>query len=455
MPRRVLVVTYFFPPVGGVGVQRTLKHVTYLPGFGWQPIVLAPRDPAYQLRDPSLLGSLDPGLEVHRTLSLEPTRLSRAARGAIGPRPGGPAPEPASGSPVGAGRPGIVRRTLRAIAVGWSRIWEAVLFPDEGIAWLPSALPAGWRIARRPSVEAIYSSSPPISAHVIAGLTKRLTGRPWVADFRDPWIDNPFAHRTTGWRRGWQARLERWIVGHADAVVVAVETLRDDFRRRYPELAPRFVHIPNGYDRTELGDLPAVAATDPGEFRLVYAGSLYREHELERFLSGVEVLLERRPDLEQRLAVEFVGRVNEPNSAVAGRYAARLGRVVRYRGFVPRREALAWMASADALLQLMPAESGAGLFVGGKLLEYLAFDRPILAVMPDGEGRRLVLGLPGGRAADLDPESIAIALEELVDHPPRPTPNDPAGRYDRRNLAGQLARVLDAVVDPGRTAGDR
>jgi glycosyltransferase involved in cell wall biosynthesis len=163
---------------------------------------------------------------------------------------------------------------------------------------------------------------------------------------------------------------------------------------------------------------------------------------------GVERLVARRPDLRQRLRVEFVGRANGENRRLAETYTApdRIGDVVSFEGFVPRREALARMAGADALLQLMPAEPGASMFVGGKLMEYLAFGRPILAVMPPGEGRRLVESVPVGRSADVEPESIAAALERLVDDPPPQGPADPTGRYDRVNLAGELAGLLDQVT---------
>jgi glycosyltransferase involved in cell wall biosynthesis len=454
MPGRVLVITYFFPPVGGVGVQRTLKHVTYLPRWGWQPIVVAPRDPAYQLRDPSLLASVAENLEVHRTLSLEPTRLTQAVRRRLGRSTIGDGSETrvlSVGALPGEGRD-VRQGALRAIASIWSRAWAALLFPEEAVAWFPFGVLSAVRAARHRRVDVLYSSSPPVTAHLIAGLTKWATGRPWVADFRDPWVGNAFAPHASRVRLGWQVRTERWIVSHADAVVVAVESMRDDFRVRYPDRAERFVHIPNGHDRAELVELPEIPAPGTGRFRIVFAGSLYRDHELETFLSGLEVLLVRRPDLKARLTVEFVGRINEANVAVAGRHADRLRDMVNFRGFVPRREALAWMASADALLQLMPAETGAGVFVGGKLLEYLAFDRPILAVMPDGEGRRIVDGLVGGRSAALDPDNIATALESLVDDPPAAGTADPTGRYDRANLAGELARVLDDVLASSRSS---
>ncbi len=321
------------------------------------------------------------------------------------------------------------------------------MFPDAQIGWVPFGWRAGRRARREPGFDVIYSSAAPISAHLIAGLVKRSTRRPWVADFRDPWVGNPFDPPLRGLKGRLQRRMERWIVSHADRVVVVVEGMREMFVERYPEHADKFLTISNGYDRADLADLTPVRG-EPGRFTLLFAGSLYRPGELVAFLGGTELLLARRPDLRARLRVQFVGQVSADNRRYADLYAApdRIGDVVSFEGFVPRRDALARMAGADALLQLMTDEPGTGLFVGGKLYEYMAFDRPILAVMPPGEGRRLVESLPTGRVADVEAGSVADALERLLDDPPAAGATDPTGRYDRVNLAGELAAVLDAVV---------
>jgi glycosyltransferase involved in cell wall biosynthesis len=244
-----------------------------------------------------------------------------------------------------------------------------------------------------------------------------------------------------------QRRTERWIVERADRVVLAMEGLRDMFAARYPSLADKFIYIPNGYDRADFAGIEPTRS-DPTKFTLLFAGSLYRKGELNAFLGGVERLIERRPEIRARLRVRFLGRANEENKRVAAAYTSpgRLGDVVRFEDFVPRREALAQMAGADALLQLMPDEPGTEMFVGGKVFEYMALDRPVLAVMPPGEGRRLIEGMPGGRGADVDPASVADALERLLDDPPAPGHADAAGRYDRVNLAAELAAVLDGVL---------
>ena len=448
MGGRVLVVTYFFPPVGGVGVQRTLKYVTYLPRWGWEPVVVAPGDPAFPVRDPSLMTTLAPGLEVHRTASLEPGRLPSVAARLLSRRRSGSSAAATPDLTANSARGSLSMRLLRKTSILWNRIWAVLLFPDGVIAWMPFAVRSGLMAHRRRPVDVIYSSAAPISTHLAAGLIKRYTGRPWVADFRDPWIGNPFAAPLSRPKRWMQRRMERWIVERADRVIVAVDLMRVQFAERYPDLADKFVHIPNGYDRSDLIGIEPAPPPQPGGFHLLYAGSLYRPKELEAFLLGVERLLARRPDLRQRLKVDFVGRVNDANAKVAAEFdrPERLAGVIGFEGFMPRPMALARMAGADALLQLMPDIAGAEIFVGGKLGEYLAFDRPILAVMPRGEGRALVEGLPTGIVADVEPGSVADALERLLAHTPASATADPTGRFDRVNLAGELARELDNIV---------
>jgi glycosyltransferase involved in cell wall biosynthesis len=443
---RVLVVTYFFPPLGGVGVQRTLKYVTYLPRWGWQPVVITPKNPAYPVRDATLLEALPTDLEVHRTASLEPGRLPNAVarlldrgrtdssgRGATG-----------SGAPLAARRPG---KLIWKSMILWNRVWAALMFPDTAAGWVPFAVRSGVGVHKRSAVDAVYSSSSPISTHLAAGQIAARTGLPWVADFRDPWVGNAFAEPMSRLKRWRQRRRERWIVERADRVIVAVDAMRIQFIERYPELADKFVHIPNGYDRADLDGIEPAPPPRPGGFHLLYAGTLYRPRELEVFLRGVEMLLSRRPDLRSRFRMDFLGRVNDANARAAAEFDTpdRLGGVIGFEGFVPRRQALARMMGADALLQLMPDMPGAEIFVGGKLGEYLAFDRPILAVMPRGEGRNMVEALPTGIVADVDPASVAGALERLLDHTPAAAPADPAGRFDRVNLAHELALELDRV----------
>ncbi len=192
--RRVLMVNYYFPPLGGIGSLRALKFATYLPEFGWEPTVLAPRDGAYY-RDPSLAF---PEERVVRTRSLELSRLGKRALAA-----GGTDTEPALVGPFLGRAREMVRR------------W--IYRPDAQVGWYPFAVFAGRRTLRARRFDAIVSSSFPITAHLVARRLHRSAGLPWVAEFRDPWTD---LLDTRDPRRRRDKPLERALVAEADVVVV-------------------------------------------------------------------------------------------------------------------------------------------------------------------------------------------------------------------------------------------
>ena len=444
MTRRALVIAYFFPPLGGVGVQRSLKYVTYLPDSGWEPVVIAPRDPAYWLVDPGSLARLPAGLEVHRSFLYEPARLHRTLSRLAGRGRRTTAERLAAtgdGSPRGAAR--------RLARWAWSTAVRTLTFPDEQMTWIPWAVRSAVRAHRRQPAHAIYSSASPVTAHLVAGLAKRRTGLPWIADFRDPWIGNSFLRPLPRPYRRLQRRVERWIVETADRVVFTTPSLQARYADRYPQAAARFATIPNGYDLADLSDAPAaVGRSAGGRFHLIYTGGIYGVHELAIFLDGVELALKRRPDLRERLDVELLGWLDEPNQALAARYLLpeRLGRVVRLSGWVPRPQALARLRAADAGLLLLAGGPDRDLFVGSKLYDYLGLDRQVLAVVPPGDARRILADLQWGIVADPTPQGVADGLERLLATPAPDRPADPERRYDRRVLTARLAALLDEVA---------
>jgi glycosyltransferase involved in cell wall biosynthesis len=482
MPGRVLMVAYNFPPLGGVGILRTLKYATYLPDSGWQPIVLTARDPSGYL-DEDALRSLPPDLRVERALAPDPVKvrrlLGRSARALLGAgrsgrrgvmthgigtgatNPAGTAARHGTG-PGTAARPGTGPGTAaipewqKQVGDLWSAAVRATFYPDDQIGWVPFAIARGLEICRDEAIDVVYSSSPPVSGHLAAAVIARGAGLPWVADFRDPWVGNAFARKPARVHELLQQRIELRIVERAGRVVFASEGFTEAYRARYPWAADRLVTIPNGYDRADLagaGATPGPAEPDDRRFHLVYGGSVYGEHELEIFLDGLELLIGRRPDVRDRLRVEFIGWLNMHNQAVAARYAApeRLGAVVSFRGQVSHREAIARMTRADALLQVTADEPNKGQIQSGKLLEYIGLDRPILAVVPPGHARALLAELDWGIVADPTPAGVADGIERLLATPAPNRRADVEGRYDRANLTKRFAAVLDEVAG-GRPA---
>ena len=239
----------------------------------------------------------------------------------------------------------------------------------------------------------------------------------------------------------------------ADRLVFATAGISDAYAVRYPGAANRFHVITNGYDRSDFPTAPgAQTPSRDGRFRLTYAGSVYGDRELELFLDGVELLLERSPALHEKLEIEFVGWFNLYNQTVAARYSTpdRLGSVLRFTGLLPHKEALGHLLDADALLQVIGDGRNRSVVVGGKLVEYVGLDRQIFAVVPEGDARRVLRELDWGIVADPTPQGVAEGLERLLVARPPNRRADPEGLYDRVNLTGRLAGVLEDMLEERR-----
>ena len=461
--RAVLMVLFFFPPLGGVSMSRNVRNVEYLPHHGWTPVVLAPRHAGGPL-DPDALALVAPATTVIRARSLEPQHLRRAITPLLGVAAGlrrsrPPARSaPRDGNGVNGAAPGALRTaSANRPAPGWLwRVHRLLSFPDSRVGWLPFAVVAGLRAVRARSFDAVYSTSPPVTSHLVAGIVARLGRVPWVAEFRDPWLGNPITEALGGPRpwlhRRLQVRIERWIIRSADRIVFVSPSTARLYRRRYPG-AREMVTIPNGHDRSEVIDR-GPAKVPSGRYRIVWTGTLDRPDELQVFLEALQALTARRPALAEELDVAFYGHVSDSCRTVADRFTSEplLGSIVRFEGFVPRRDALAALADADAALVMLGAGPGVGQFIPGKLFDCLGQSTQILAVLPPGDARDILLDLGWGVIADPDAADIERAIERLVTLPPPTPPADPEGKYDRDALAGHLADTLGAATDSARRA---
>lgn len=438
--RRVLLVAYYFPPLGGSGVQRTLKFVRYLPEFGWQPVVLTARNADLSTRDETLVGQVSPDVPVVRTFIPEPYALYRRLT-----RRASDVPVDLAVLTLG---PSERRRFTERFAE-WVR--STCFIPDARVGWLPFAVLAGWRAIRRHAVNVIYTSAPPYTCHLVGWWLKRLTGLPWVADFRDSWVGWLSAPQYRPWpaRRIDQA-LERAVVTQADWRIVAIPGIRGDLCSRTPEAASlRWRVITNGYDPADFDGVQPRPSDE--RLTIVYTGSLYGHRHPACLLRAIDSLRETAPQVVADLRICFVGRV-------AAAIAAELQRepyrdVIELVPYVPHRESVGYLLGADVLLLIVDAGRFGKMIATGKIFEYLGAQRPMLALSPpDGIAARLVRSLHAGIIADPgNPAEIAHALldcharwcagtlHEWVAESRRLVP------FQRRVLTGRLAEVLESL----------
>jgi glycosyltransferase involved in cell wall biosynthesis len=352
---KVLLVTMYFPPAGGGGVQRPLKTAKHLPALGIETHVLAPDDPKWLHRDE----------ELH-----PPTQAFVHRARYLGPRARLPAEELH-------GLEGTDRMLAQA-----KLAYRRVLLPDASVTWLPTAVPAAVRLVKRERIDAVVTTSPPVSMNLIGAAVKRLTGIPWVADLRDAILwnaDRRFDRAAVQAKEKALERVVRLVARNADAVVAVSETIADEVRRFEPAGEVRV--IPNGCDFDDFAGLEYT----PGErFRVTHAGSFFGKRNPRPFLSALA-----SSGLENVVA-RFAGGLRAADEEWAR--GLGLGDRLELLEYVPHRRALELERDSEANLLLLPEAAGRGAVVpSGKIFEYLAAERPILAaVPPDGAAAKLV-----------------------------------------------------------------
>lgn len=425
---RLLLIAFYFPPAGGGGVQRTLKFCRHLPEFGVDVDVLAPSDPKWFAIDEPLLAEIPAATTVHRTRFIGPRSSFRgdALRGSRG---------------------------VRRAAVHARYAYERALIPDKAAPWAATAVPAAVRIVRRRHIDAIMTTSPPPSVHLIGAAVATATSRPWVADLRDSWLAHPhrrYESRGVRAKRAVERTMARTVARRASALVAVTDAIAAELGALDPGAAAKTHVIGHGVD---LSDFEGLTYAPEGPFTIVHTGAFFGQRSPRPFLTGLRDLLHRRPDLRGQVVVRFVGDLRASDRAWAR--GLRIDDAWEETGFVPFREAVVAQRSADALLLLIPHAGGRGdTVVSGKVYEYLAARRPVLAAVPPaGAAAALVRSAGAGEVVDSDDAGAqSHALETLVDRrrngglPDIELPGGLAERMSRRARAAELADVLRGVA---------
>ena len=431
----VLLITFSFPPAGGVGVLRALSLAKYLPENGIRLDVLTARNAPSVGKDLSLLEQVPASVTVHRTWTLDlPFALRKALKSLVG----------GSGQPSA---PPATAPTRRSLQQRLRTLVANLLLPDPQIGWLPFALPAARRIVRRRSIDAVVLTVPPFSTALLVGrLRKHFPALPIVLDFRDEWLSTTLdlvSFNNNQRARTVAQQAEAEAVRAATTVVSVSEAARRELLGRYPGQDPaKFICIPNGFD-TALPS-PQPSAAPRGRIILTYIGSVYGSTDPTRFIDAVLTL---PADLRLRLHIRYIGHIETPALRAS---LLRLGNTLKLQGFVPQAEALRAIDSTDYLLLITHDR----INVAAKFYDYLGGGKPIVAaVHPAGDVRRLLEETGAGIWADIGSvDAIRAMLVQLLNEnspTPLPIPNlDRIASYHRRPLAARYAALLKAFYLP-------
>jgi glycosyltransferase involved in cell wall biosynthesis len=283
--------------------------------------------------------------------------------------------------------------------------------PDEEMGWLVPACINGLLAIRRESVDAIYSTGRPWTAHVIGVVLKKITGKPLVVDFRDPWMTNPFRLQYSPLKERLECYLERKVIEIADIVIANTEELKEEFLKRFPrQSSDKFVSILNGFDPDDYALESKTGMGNSGCFTITHAGFLYGRRDPKMFLEAIKLLIESGSIGRDHIRVRLVGTVELPYDLSRYLSTNNLDTIVSLHDQVPYYASLEYLGQSDLLLLLQP---GTKTQVPSKLFEYIGMRKPILAISPrDGATSALVEKEGLGMVAD--PEKIHEIAEGVL-----------------------------------------
>ncbi|MDY0253060.1 MAG: glycosyltransferase family 4 protein [Tenuifilaceae bacterium] len=428
MPKRLLILTYYWPPAGGSGVQRWLKFAKYLREFGWEPVIYTPQNPEVVMVDETLSADIPHGVEVLKRSIFEPYRLFRLftrQKGKMG---------------VGfTSDEGSVKGIFGRLAL-WVR--ANLFIPDARMFWVKPSIRFLTKYLKQHPVDAVVSTGPPHSMHLIALGLKQKLGIKWIADFRDPWTnidyfsDLPLTARALKKHR----KLEQDVLINADEVVVVGSQMQEEFE----QTSGRKVRvITNGFDEA---DFPEQSAEPDQYFTFTHVGTIPPNRNCEFFWQAMGSLISSNEAFASKLRIQLVGTVDKSVRDQLEKYG--LTDYCTFFGYVDHATSVQLMQRSQVLLLLVNNTPNAKGILTGKVFEYLAAKRPILAIGPlGGDVDNLLKETRAGVIANFSNYTdILTKLTWLWGEYEQGFPSlqsIDATTYSRQNLTGRLVEILD------------
>jgi glycosyltransferase involved in cell wall biosynthesis len=428
MSKRVLIITYYWPPSAGSGVQRWLKFAKYLPDFGWEPVIFTPENPDFELKDESLLKEISPEMEVMKFPIWEPYGLFRKIK-----------KEKLTDTAK------VLEKKTKSIT-DRAGIWlrANALIPDPRKFWIKPSVEFLAELIEKGQFDAMITTGPPHSLHLIGLQLKRKTGITWLADFRDPWSKWEFLDTLPmmDWVREKHESLERDVLQEADSIITISPTFQKDFET----LSGKTVDlITNGFDTTDLPENWDSIKPSTQDIEILYTGVIDAIRNPIPFITAFKEVYVNHST---KVTLRFVGKVSENvKSFIAS--DPWLQKHVILEGYVSHGAVFSFYQKANLLLLILTDTKNAQGNIPGKLFEYIATGRPIIALGdPEGDSAK-ILGNSGSGIvfSHTDLEGIK---NYLLDFKPKEeySQSDSIEKYSRKNLTGQLAKLLDEKTNP-------
>ncbi len=427
--KKVLIITYYWPPAGGPGVQRVLKFAKYLPDFGWQPIILTVKKGEYPAIDESLSGDIPDSCIVYKTNSIEPGFIYKKF----------------TGMKKGEEIPVAI---LTEENINWKKrlsnwIRLNLFVPDAKIGWIPFAIHTGKKIIEKEKPDIIFSSSPPPTVHLIAKKLAKWSGIKWVADFRDPWTKIYYYEKKKN-------KISQMIDSKLEGKVISSCNKATCVSNQFINLLnvsedKKFEVINNGYDESEMQK----EIIKSNNFNIVHVGSIDRNRYYKKLFATLQKLLNENKLDKNKFQLLLVGKVENTVKQLLKKEFENFENV-KFIGYVSHKESIKYMYKANILLLFLENVRNYEGHIPGKLFEYLAIENFILGIGPKSGDAAKILAKTGcgkmfNKEDDFEDEILnqyknwqnGIKLE--IDR-------KEIQKYSRKNLTEKLAKIFNDLV---------
>jgi len=418
---RVLIITYYWPPGGGAGVQRWLKFAKYLPEYGWEPVILTvdPDFAAYPAIDKSLNEDVSEITRVYRTKATDWFRVYPGKKSEI----------------PSAGFAKNMDNTLKGTILRFIR--GNFFIPDPRRGWNRFAFKKACDLIETENISHIVTTSPPHSTQLIGlKLRKKYSGIKWIADLREPWTDIYYYHLfyPTIIPKAIDRYYERSVLKDADLITTVGPSIANHFRAKKAAAPEKIRVLYNGYDDSDFMD---IEMQKPDNFSIAYTGTLSESYPVDGFLMAIRSLRSKGAGI----SLKFTGIVSD---RLKGELESAAGsNTIEFIPYSDHRKAIENMVSASLLLLVIAKHPANKSFLSGKIFEYMASGRPILCLgPPDGDAADIIRRYNAGKCFDYsDDTNIEDYILSVRSHPGTDKRNPPV-EFSRRFLTGELVKLL-------------
>ncbi|MTI53431.1 TDP-N-acetylfucosamine:lipid II N-acetylfucosaminyltransferase [Geosporobacter ferrireducens] len=445
--KKVLVIAYIFPPLGGSGVQRTLKFVKYLREFGWEPVVVTVGTTMCQFKDVSMISEIPDGVKVIRIDEKNnidvnyANQLIHLYHSVVQNQ-------------------ALVSEFVTELNKSREHLNQLILLPDSNILWAKQVIDNLDDMININEMDMIYTTSGPYSDHIVGYYLKQRFNKPWVADFRDEWTNNPYVEFDKNhilYKMHFE--MEKNIVNLADKIISVTPLSSKNYEKIFHLETRKIETITNGYDELDFAEISHKSKRN-AKFTIMHNGMLYMIRTPLTFMQAVQKLIKNKDVEASDIKITF-GWTENLDYWIKIRDELGLQSVVEFLGYMTHQDSLREAVNSDALLLIVGAGDRNKSVFPGKIFEYLRLCKPILALSPNGSVvDELISSTERGYNVDFDNiNEIAKYILKLYklwkkDELPGLVVNEKIEKYERKRLTQDLSNIFQCLYYESQLNGN-